>query len=545
MKLPLVAPDLQPGQERQHRTLISNALNECIKVRPPHDRTEREVTAGVTPIDYSYPPGHVLRYGAIADESADSNTQSINTAAIQQAIDAAGVAGEVIFPAIGTFVCNGSLTGLNFQTWRGESYELGAGGSQASLKCTKTNGTFITAGANPRFQSIRFLGVGTYTDATGAFADSTCIALKLTDSGITFHDCVMQNQFFCIETSTNGAFYIRWHGGEVVRCAVWLNMLQDCFDAEISRGSTFRFCNTVISSNASKYMHNLKVVGCSFEQWPGGLFNYIASASFKGTYFETDLEGAFGFNSNSAFTDSVSIGLFGCFLFLNNLNTFVNYGGLTGGTFTSIGNTICGSVDSGQNQYYFLPMDSGGSVSMVGDKLDDRGNGGGFFGLYVSDQSKVRNQFIVWPYEHANAGQIWTQAGASTRGASAPASGTWAVGDISWYTSAAPGTKAGWQCTTAGSPGTWSPFGHVALEGSTTYDPPNLADTGGATTTVTATGAALGDFAIASFSLDLQGISLTAYVSATDTVSVRFQNESGGALDLSSGTLRVRVFKPG
>jgi hypothetical protein len=45
----------------------------------------------------------------------------------------------------------------------------------------------------------------------------------------------------------------------------------------------------------------------------------------------------------------------------------------------------------------------------------------------------------------------------------------------------------------------------------------------------------------ASFSLDTSGIILYAWVSATNTVSVRFQNESGGTLDIGSGTLRVRV----
>ena len=81
------------------------------------------------------------------------------------------------------------------------------------------------------------------------------------------------------------------------------------------------------------------------------------------------------------------------------------------------------------------------------------------------------------------------------------------------------------------------------IRGSATFDPSNLADGAGETTTVTATGAALGDFASATFSLNLQGITLTAWVSATDTVSVRFQNESGGAVDLNSGTLRVKVEK--
>lgn len=80
--------------------------------------------------------------------------------------------------------------------------------------------------------------------------------------------------------------------------------------------------------------------------------------------------------------------------------------------------------------------------------------------------------------------------------------------------------------------------------GSATYDPPNLADGAGTTTTVPVTGAALGDLAFASFSLDLQGITVTAYVSAAAVVSVRFQNESGGAVDLASGTLTAWAMRP-
>lgn len=82
------------------------------------------------------------------------------------------------------------------------------------------------------------------------------------------------------------------------------------------------------------------------------------------------------------------------------------------------------------------------------------------------------------------------------------------------------------------------------LFGSATFDPASLVDAAGATTTVTVTGAVLGDYVpFYSFSLDLQGITVTAWVSAANTVSVRFQNESGGTLDLASGTLRVVVAK--
>lgn len=82
-------------------------------------------------------------------------------------------------------------------------------------------------------------------------------------------------------------------------------------------------------------------------------------------------------------------------------------------------------------------------------------------------------------------------------------------------------------------------IGH--LKGTATYDAASLVDGAGETTTVTVTGAVLGDFAIWSHGVDVQGMTVTAYVSAADTVSVRVQNESGGTLNLASATLLARV----
>lgn len=79
------------------------------------------------------------------------------------------------------------------------------------------------------------------------------------------------------------------------------------------------------------------------------------------------------------------------------------------------------------------------------------------------------------------------------------------------------------------------------LEGFATVDVASLVDGAGATSTLTVTNAALGDLVLVSHGVDLQGISVTAYVSAANTVAVRFQNESGGTLDLASATLRARV----
>jgi hypothetical protein len=69
-----------------------------------------------------------------------------------------------------------------------------------------------------------------------------------------------------------------------------------------------------------------------------------------------------------------------------------------------------------------------------------------------------------------------------------------------------------------------------------------IADGVGETTDVTVTGAALGGgFVSVDFSRDLQGITVTGYIKSANTVSVRFQNESGGALTIAAGTLIAYV----
>lgn len=47
-------------------------------------------------------------------------------------------------------------------------------------------------------------------------------------------------------------------------------------------------------------------------------------------------------------------------------------------------------------------------------------------------------------------------------GTAAPAAGTWARGDVVFNAAAAAGVNLGWVCATAGTPGTWVPFGNTA-----------------------------------------------------------------------------------
>lgn len=82
------------------------------------------------------------------------------------------------------------------------------------------------------------------------------------------------------------------------------------------------------------------------------------------------------------------------------------------------------------------------------------------------------------------------------------------------------------------------------LSASAVYNPPNLLALGTTTTTVSVTGAALGMAAEASFSLDLAGLQITAYVSSANTVTVALFNPTALAIDLASGTLRAYAWNP-
>ena len=86
---------------------------------------------------------------------------------------------------------------------------------------------------------------------------------------------------------------------------------------------------------------------------------------------------------------------------------------------------------------------------------------------------------------------------------------------------------------------------NAVLFGSETKDFGSIADGNEEAEEVTVTGAALGDFALASLSIDAIDLVLTAEVTAANTVTVVVLNNTGGALDLGSATLSVQVIKAG
>lgn len=80
------------------------------------------------------------------------------------------------------------------------------------------------------------------------------------------------------------------------------------------------------------------------------------------------------------------------------------------------------------------------------------------------------------------------------------------------------------------------------LTSSATWNPANLLTLTQDTTTIAVSGAALGMSVQPSFSLDLQGQILTAYVSSANTVTAVLFNSTVGTINLGSGILKVMVY---
>lgn len=80
-----------------------------------------------------------------------------------------------------------------------------------------------------------------------------------------------------------------------------------------------------------------------------------------------------------------------------------------------------------------------------------------------------------------------------------------------------------------------------ALSNLVTYDPPSLATATQQSTTVTLSGAKLGDTVAVSFNKALNGTRMWGEVTAADTVTVYHRNDTGAAVDIASGTLTVKI----
>ena len=81
------------------------------------------------------------------------------------------------------------------------------------------------------------------------------------------------------------------------------------------------------------------------------------------------------------------------------------------------------------------------------------------------------------------------------------------------------------------------------LSGSATWDPSGIGDGDEQATNITVSGAELGDFCLASISVDIQDMVLDAQVTAEDTVTCVLHNGTGSEVDLAEFTVSVLVLQ--
>lgn len=284
MALPYVATDVSNNQERQHRTLIAQALNECIKVRPPNDRTDGEISAGVTPIDPRYQPGHIYRY-------ADPATTTDWSPIVQAAIDSAS--GALYFPAGSygflttvlfrpTTVINLSISGEGrvntiFKPLAASiavPFRDANGAPGGAIPAENTNCLFFNQNNNGHvhFQGIRFgpdavayTGVAIYcTEGGGADASGqAAFSWRITDCWFSFstnNSGYMRGGFqnlqaseLVFESSKNGCFILEGIGvGDLLFSDITLNA---CFDSFILASNDTQLKNLISVNGLHAYQH--------------------------------------------------------------------------------------------------------------------------------------------------------------------------------------------------------------------------------------------------------------------------------------------------
>ena len=83
----------------------------------------------------------------------------------------------------------------------------------------------------------------------------------------------------------------------------------------------------------------------------------------------------------------------------------------------------------------------------------------------------------------------------------------------------------------------------AALKGEISYDPPSIAHKSYTAKDITVSGVEMGDFVMASFSLDIRDLQLNGQVTSPDKITCTFYNCTGQTVDLGTGILRVKIIK--
>lgn len=199
-----------------------------------YNQTEAEIAAGITPSDYSYPPGDPNRYGADPTGTSDS------TAALQAAFDSVRATGDAVVIGDGVYRINGTVTSGPIDNKH--TTVIGLGGTLKQYASAANT-------LNLRNSRVEVIGVRFETDSAVTASNGVAAIDILDVSDISITDCVFN------QLKTKGV-------------AIRVDSSAICTDISI-KGCHFNECSgTSISANsedAATFVRRVAIVGNTFQ----------------------------------------------------------------------------------------------------------------------------------------------------------------------------------------------------------------------------------------------------------------------------------------
>lgn len=557
----LVGQLQRPGQRPENVTLIT-------KNRPILTKAEQD--AGIEWVDGRYDAGDIRRYGALGDDSAENYT------ALNNAIQS----NDKVFVPDGTFLVTVASTSIQLTS----DLKLQGPGTIRWTSNTATAPLFEGVSTD----NVLISGVtfdGNYTTA-GALSNSA--------HTLVFRDCENTEVTECYFRNTFGdAVYFGPLTGDQTTYCENANV-HHCTFSDIGRNGI-----AAVTGRRHQYHHNL-FLGSAGE-WYGSAVIDLEPNNTSSRFEDFDI------HHNQIFCDDINSGIRMLYVTsttptkTDNIRIHHNtvditgnsdsrlilyYGAEAGGTptdeFFEISHNICRAATLAANQlaisviessarlgiisYNEVQADAG--ISITGHSGTEsvyqiHGNsvtvlGSAEYGIYVvnGDAGKISVKDNSVDIGTSTNEAIYVDASGDTVGA-IELEGNFTDGDIRilgapsfWRNNEAADfvMASADRSTSSFVTGTNIRNGNYHFEGSTTWDPASIADGSSATTTITVDGgtntdAISGDYAEIAVPLDLQGLQLTSRVSSSNTVTIRLDNNTGGAIDLASATWRARVHK--
>jgi hypothetical protein len=509
-------------------------------------RTPEEVIAGVTPVNYVRPPGHVVRYGTNTTPGTTVMTTAMENA--RKVIDAKG-GGAIVFDPE-EYVWDGSLNLMVFTDCEGVVIE----GNGAQVTNSRTNGTaawliqFVTC-RNCEVRNLRLNGSNTtLTPSTGegfvsildqsknievvnceAYDSNTFVGVHdgtappaedSRCSGVTVLNCYVEKTYYGIACSGDGdnVFVRNFKGVNTGRIYFPWNVKNHDVRVASEHGGPFDdvllkvYCSSTWEVN---YLKNIKLyyesphryasgtdqsldnslIAVSMQQWAA---TNTTAATFENIDIEFHVTGAATPNHERLiymrrYTHAVAADAT-----VRN-HQFVNW-------------KIRGTAVSCEHfNEDVISLFSTAAATWTNDNARNIL----FENVYLSGSSQIGIAVDCAPFDGKHSSLAFKNVimdidlNVTNRDGASPLSYDNVVAN------------------------------NFKITANAAYNPGTLGNGQAKTTTVICEGARFGDAAFASFSNDLQGTDLQAWISDADTVSVRFRNLTGAAIDLPSGTLRV------